>query len=144
MWPWLIEIPPNPISGICQGHMITLMNWCKNPYFSFYDFTFNATMPNVWKDVSACDNAAIQILVQRLGPHYKLRFSSVWGQFFHRKMSFILSLAKIHFVPCKNLFCPLLKFILSPAKRTFPTSNPLWPSKIASSERLCSWGRDFC
>ena len=69
-------------------------------------------MPNVWKDVSACDNAAIQILVQRLGAHYKLRFSTVWGQFFHRKMS----------------------FILSPAKRTFQTSNPLWPLKIVSSQ----------
>ena len=117
MWPWLIEIPPNPISGICQGHMITLMNWCKNPYFSFYDFTFNATMPNVWKDVSACDNAAIQILVQRLGPHYKLRFSTVWGQIFHRKISFILF--------------------------PFPTSNPLRPLNIFPW-KTCSWGIDLC
>ena len=33
----------------------------------------------VWKDVSAFDNVAVQILVQRLGPHYKVRSSRGLG-----------------------------------------------------------------
>ena len=80
IWIWRITLQPVLFIRTQSCYKLYHKSYVLNLIILIFLFPLRPlNRGEVWKDVSAFDNVAVQILVQRLGPHYKVRSSRGLG-----------------------------------------------------------------